>query len=184
MSGSPTPRGRRGSSSWPGQQRPTLLGKGFPRRALSAMDGDPTQGCWTNGMTDWAYHDPRFHKLLDYLSRVPAMQVNDTPSHGIGSGIADGSWWVKFSLTLDHPLAWNVVQEFGHVLNYLSITEPLPTTFKPVSPPPYMNGGPRDFLSWVIECREDAMSPDIVAEWLEGRLPRPVEDEDQWLDDE
>jgi hypothetical protein len=38
-----------------------------------------------------------------------------------------------------------VVQELGHVLNYVSVTEPLPTVFKPVSPPPYMNGDRRSF---------------------------------------
>ena len=67
----------------------------------------------------------------------------------------------------------------AHVLNYLSVDERLPTVFKPVSPPPYLNGGPEDYLSWVIEC-SDEMSPDKVAEWLESRLPQPVEDEDAW----
>ena len=129
-------------------------------------------------------HHPRFHKLLDYLARVPSVEVNDTPSRGFGSGQDEALWWVKFSLDVDHPLAWNVVQELGHVLNLLSIEEPLPTLFKPVSPPPYLNGGPRDFLSWVIECPVEAMAPGTVAEWLEGRLPRPVEDEDQWADDD
>ena len=129
-------------------------------------------------------HEPRFRKLLDFLLRVPAVQANDTPSRGFGSGADDAIWWVKFSLDLDHPLAWNVVQEFGHVLNYLSVDEKLPTAFMPVSPPPYMNGGPRDFLSWVIECPVDALEPDKVAEWLEGRLPRPVDDPDHWADDD
>lgn len=127
-------------------------------------------------------HDARFGKLLDYLARVPSMQVNDTPSRGLASGRNDEIWWVKFSLDLNHPLAWNVVQEFGHVLNLLSAEERLPTSFKPVSPPPYLNGGPREFLSWVIECPIDAMEADTVAQWLEGRLPRPVEDQGQWMD--
>jgi hypothetical protein len=89
---------------------------------------------------------------------------------------------VKFAIDIDHPLAWHVVQELGHVLNYVSLEERLPTSFKPISPPPYMNGGPRDYLSWLIECPREAMSPDTVAKWLEGRLPRPVEDESGWLD--
>ena len=87
---------------------------------------------------------------------------------------------MKFSLDITHPLAWNVVQEFGHVLNYLSVEERLPTVFKPVSPDPYMNGGPDDFLSWVIECESSDFRPGTCAEWLEGRLPRPVDDLDQW----
>lgn len=99
----------------------------------------------------------------------------------VGSGFAEqGQWWVKFSIDIDHPLAWNVVQELGHVLNYLSLEEKLPTVFMPVSPAPYVNGGPREFLSWVIECRDRNFSPADCAEWLEGRLPRPVEDPTQW----
>ncbi len=121
----------------------------------------------------------RFAKLLAFLQRVPAMR--DT----IGSGLFDnGCWWVKFSLQLDHPLAWNVVQEFGCVLNYLSLNERLPTVFMPVSPAPYLNGGPADFLSWVIESKDSAFTPDEAATWLEGRLPQPVDDPAQWDDGE
>ena len=72
------------------------------------------------------------------------------------------------------------MQEMGHVLNYVSVEERLPTVFKPVSPPPYMNGGPDEFLSWVIECPNIEFTPDICAEWLEGRLPRPVEKLSEW----
>jgi hypothetical protein len=126
-------------------------------------------------------HHPDFAELLGFLTRVPSVETNDTAYGGFGSGNDGATWWVKFSLDVDHPLAWNVVQEFGHVLNYLSIEEPLPTAFKPVSPPSYLNGGPRDFLSWVIECPVEAMSPDTVARWLEARLPNPVESEAEWL---
>ena len=84
-----------------------------------------------------------FTTLENYLLRIPAVQGP------IGKGTGDeGLWWVKFSIDIDDPLAWNVVQELGHILNYLSLNERLPTLFIPVSPPPYMNGGPRDFLSW------------------------------------
>jgi len=120
--------------------------------------------------------NPSFEPLVAFLRRVPA--VDHRP---IGNGaLPEGGWWVKFVLELDHPLAWNVVQEFGHVLNYLSLEERLPTVFMPVSPPPYMNGGPRDFLSWVIECRDSAFTPAQAAEWLEGRMPKPVEEQGQW----
>jgi len=121
-------------------------------------------------------HQPQFDRLIAYLSRIPPVEMNDTPSGGVGSGVDDNVWWVKFSISIDHPLAWNAVQELGYVLNYLSASERLPTTFKPVSPPPYMNGGPRDFLSWVIECPVEGISPSKVAEWLKERLPQPVED--------
>jgi hypothetical protein len=72
----------------------------------------------------------------------------------------------------------------GHVLNYISISEPLPTIFKPVSPPPYMNGGPQQFLSWVIESTEKEFSPALCAEWLSGRTPRPIDDLSQWAGDD
>jgi hypothetical protein len=119
--------------------------------------------------------DPRFEVLLTFLRKVPAVDPR------IGSGVAEsGLWWAKFHLDIDHPLAWRVVQEFGHVLNYISIEEPLPTVFKPVSPPVYLNGGPKKFLSWVIESTSTSFTPGLCAEWLEGRLPRPVEDPIQW----
>ncbi|WP_166213010.1 hypothetical protein [Cognatiluteimonas telluris] len=116
-----------------------------------------------------------FDELLSYLTKVPAVTGN------IGSGKFDnGNWWVKLSLDISHPLAWHVVQELGAVLNYLSANERLPTIFMPVSPPPYLNGGPADYLSWVIESKEPSFKPSTVAEWLEGRLPRPVNDLSQW----
>jgi len=118
--------------------------------------------------------------LVEYLLRIPAIQSNETPSRGIGTGSEDGRWWIKFSIDINHDIAWSVVQELGHVLNYLSINERLQTVFKPVSPPPYLNGGPEDFLSWVIEG-DPSVSPDKVAEWLEGRLPRPVENLSEWM---
>ena len=128
-------------------------------------------------MTD--EHHPKFTKLVDFLARIPAIEINDTPSRGIGSGESDAGWWVKFRIDVDHDLAWNTVQEMGHVLNYLAVDERLPTVFKPVSPPPYMNGGPDEYLSWIIEGAD--MPPGTVATWLEERLPKPVEDEAAWL---
>lgn len=116
-----------------------------------------------------------FLKLLTFLGRVPSIGGS---RFGCGR-LSDGNWWVKFTIDLEHRLAWSTVQELGFVLNYVSLKEPLPTVFKPVSPPPYLNGGP-EFLSWVIESTAVDFSPDLAAEWLEGRLPRPVEDASQW----
>ena len=126
-------------------------------------------------MEESAYFEP----LLAYLKRVPAVSAN------IASGkFESGNWWVKFSLDTSSSLAWAVVQELGHVLNYLSLDERLPTVFMPVSPPPYMNGGPEQFLSWVIESADSSFTPASAAEWLEGRLPRPVEDLAEWESDD
>lgn len=117
--------------------------------------------------------------LLAFLERLPAM---DLPAGraSIGAGFADdGRWWVKFSLDTSHRLSWRVVQELGHVLNSLSVDERLPTVFKPVSPPPHLNGGV-EFLSWVIESQDATFTPAQCAEWLRGRLPDPVTDLDAW----
>jgi hypothetical protein len=123
--------------------------------------------------------DRDFTSLLAFLARVPAIEAS------IGKGKTnDGRWWVKFSIDTQHALAWHVVQEFAHVLNYVSVNERLPTRFIPVSPPPYLNGGPKEFLSWVIECDDPTFKPGTATEWLEGRLPRPVEDPSQWPTDE
>jgi hypothetical protein len=117
-----------------------------------------------------------FETLKAFLARVPAVQQ----PIGVGA-LKGGGWYAKFGLDIHHKLAWNVVQELGHVLNYVSVDERLPTVFMPVSPPPYMNGGPEDYLSWVIECRDTSFVPDMAAQWLRGRLPTPVDDERRWL---
>ena len=116
-----------------------------------------------------------FKSLEAYLASVPAVQ--QWFGHGYDES---GGWWVKFGIDIEHPLAWHVVQELGHVLNYLSIDEPLPTVFKPVSPPPYLNGGPKEFLSWVIEPTAPEFTPANCLEWLEGRLSHPVDDVSAW----
>lgn len=123
---------------------------------------------------------PRFDRLVEFLARIPPVETDRSPTRGIERGESSGQWWVQFNLDIDHDLAWYAVQELACVLNYLSLEERLPTVFKPISPAPYLNGGPDEFLSWLIEC-PSTMSPDTVAQWLEGRLPQPVEDEAAWF---
>lgn len=117
-------------------------------------------------------------KLITYINRIPGTKVI---SHDV---TPDAYWWVKLNIDINHKLAWNVVQELGFVLNYISIQEPMPTVFKPVSPPPYINGGPEEFLSWAIESTFNYIDPGWVADIIEGRLPRPVENEEEWGFDE
>lgn len=121
--------------------------------------------------------DLNFDRLHEYFSKVPSVQKERIDSYG-----SDGkqAWWFKFQINVDHPLAWQTVQELGHVLNYISKNERLPTQFLPVSPPPYMNGIARDFLCWVIQCNHADFPPDVVCDWLEARLQNPVDDEAQW----
>ena len=119
--------------------------------------------------------DPRsFTKLLQYLQKIPAMRE---PIH---TGSDEDAWWVQFQIDIKHKTAWQLVQELGFVLNYISLNERLPTVFKPVSPPPYLNGGPGDFLSWIIGCDDLNFRPGSLADILEGRLPRPVDDLKHW----
>ncbi|SNR17208.1 hypothetical protein [Tenacibaculum jejuense] len=112
--------------------------------------------------------------LVDFLNTIPSVEV-------LSSDLTpDAYWWVKLNINIEHTLAWNVVQELGFVLNYISVQEPLPTVFKPVSPPPYLNGGPNEFLSWVLESTYNYIDPKWIKSMLEGRLPNPVEDESNW----
>jgi len=123
---------------------------------------------------------PSFKEIILFLEKVPA--IKSGPSSGV---FDNGIWWIKFQIDIEHPLAWNVVQEVGHIVNYLSIESRLPTIVYPVSPPVYLNGGPKDFLSWVIETKDIEFTPDDLKEWLEGRLPNPVNDVNEWnLDEE
>jgi hypothetical protein len=50
----------------------------------------------------------------------------------------------------------------------------------PVSPAPYLNGGPSEFLAWVIESKDPKFKPGTAAKWLEGRLPNPVDSIAEW----
>lgn len=119
--------------------------------------------------------DRAFQTLRDYLAKIPAV------TGAIWAGFyEDGRWWVKFTIDTEHRLAWHAVQELGQVLNYLSLEERLPAVFYPVSPPSYLNGGPQEFLSWIIELKDKEFKPGTCMKWLEGRLPRPVEDEGEW----
>jgi hypothetical protein len=52
--------------------------------------------------------------------------------------------------------------------------------FYPVSAPPYMNGGPEEFLYWIIDSKEPGFSPDKTKQWLEARLPDPVDSLEEW----
>ena len=118
-----------------------------------------------------------FDRLYEYFAKVPSIQKNLIDAYGTDGKSA---WWFKFQIDVDHPLAWQTVQELGHVLNYISKNERLPTQFLPVSPPPYMNGEAKQFLAWVIQCNHADFPPDVICDWLEARLPSPVEDIEKW----
>jgi hypothetical protein len=112
--------------------------------------------------------------LARYLARLPAVRVRSATA---GTG---GLWRVKLAIDVDHPLAWRMVQELGYALNYVSIAESPSARFYPLSPPPYMNGGPHRFLSWIVEPASPRVSPDDVRDRLEGRLPEVSDDHVAW----
>lgn len=119
-----------------------------------------------------------FKQLLEFTKRTPSIK------NSIATGVYDNqNWWLKFSIDIEDELAWSVVQELGHIINYLSLNERLPVIFYPVSAPPYLNGGPKDFLYWIIESNSNDFTPQDLKQWLEGRLPNPVGDSNEWAMD-
>jgi hypothetical protein len=120
-------------------------------------------------------NNPENKNLVEFLGKIPAI------SKSIADGFHEkGFWWVKLQIDIKNEYAWNVVQELGCVINYISLNERLPTVFYPVSPAPYLNGGPHAFLSWVIENSDAKFTSNDLKDWLEGRLPNPVDDLSQW----
>ena len=61
--------------------------------------------------------DLSFDRLHQFFCKVPSVQKNRIDAYG-----SDGkhAWWFKFQIDTEHPLAWQTVQELGHVLNYIS----------------------------------------------------------------
>ena len=120
-------------------------------------------------------NSPKNRELVKFLGKIPAIRKS------IADGFYEkGLWWVKFQIDINNEYAWNVVQELGCVINYVSLDERLPTVFYPVSPAPYLNGRPYDFLSWVIENKDIEFTSNDLKDWLESRLPNPVDDLTQW----
>lgn len=135
--------------------------------------------------------------LVAFLSRLPSTRVISTSEDDDNQAAEIAAllqrkarsdeatepserWWVKLQIDIRSHMAWHVVQELAHVLNFISLAERLPTVFKPTSSPPYLNGGPDDYLAWVIESTADNVDAAYVAEVLEGRMPQPPEDLTKW----
>ena len=118
-----------------------------------------------------------FEKSINFINKVPWVDY-------ISSWYYDNwNWWLKISIDINNKLSWNVIQELWHILNYLSLDERLPTFFYPISPPPYMNWWPKDYLSWVIESKDEQFSPLKCTQRLKWRLPDPVDDLSLWHND-
>lgn len=123
---------------------------------------------------DQKYISEGLDKIKNLLIKIPCITFISN------SKTDEPFWWLKFSINISSKISWNVVQELGHILNYLSLEEKLPTSFYPVSPPPYMNGGPEEFLNWIIESSIPAVDTNIIYDYLEGRLPEGYDKEENW----
>ena len=115
----------------------------------------------------------RFHKLTNLITEIPAV------CNPIKTGTYEnGFWWVKFSVDINNPLAWNVVQVFAYAINYLSISERLSTVFYPIAQPPFNTENSKDCVEWIIESTSQDFLPNELSEWLEARLPDPANPEE------
>jgi hypothetical protein len=114
-------------------------------------------------------------RLRDVLARIPHVAILQT------SLPIEPLFWVKFKIDLSTPLAWNIVQELSFVLNDVATEDRLPTLFKPVSPPPYLNGGPEEHLAWMVESRIELQDAGQIATMLENRLPKPIGSPEAWV---
>lgn len=120
------------------------------------------------------HHD--FSSLERFVKRIPC--VRDAEGHDE----MEDRWSFWLELDISHEIVWHVIQSFAYVLNGLSLTATLPTRFFPTSAPPYLNGGPYTYLSWRIECTDPKFTPALCQEWLEDRLPKPVEEHAAWFE--
>lgn len=118
----------------------------------------------------------RLAELKRFLDEIPCLEVLSV------SEPDEKLWWIKMKIDVASPIAWHVVQGLGYVFNELSLTDRLPTVFKPVSPPPYLNGGPAEFLYWVVEATIPFFDPEAALSYLKGRLPDPVTGQAAWLE--
>jgi hypothetical protein len=124
------------------------------------------------------YIQAGLENIKTLLLKIPCIQFVATSKKDVAF------WWLKFGIDINSKIAWTVVQELGHILNYLSANEKLPTIFYPVSPPPYMNGGPEEFLSWIIEPVIPSVDTNSIYAYLDGRLPENYDQEESWLLDD
>ncbi len=91
----------------------------------------------------------RLRELKEFVDQIPGVDAISISEPN------EARWWVKLQIDIKSQTAWHVVQNLAFVLNEISVTETLPTTFKPTAPPPYLNGGPDEFLFWVIEAGKE-----------------------------
>ncbi len=114
-----------------------------------------------------AEEDPRFRWLKAFLHLTKAA------TYQTGRIFDDGRWWVQFRLDLDHPKVWIVLQELSFQINNRAVVGKLPVKLIPWSGSPE-NGGPKDQLTWRIECYDERFTPDDLAGQVGAGIARGV----------
>lgn len=84
-----------------------------------------------------------------------------------------GHWWVRFSVSLEHPLSRQSLLRLAEVVNQMCVRDRVPALFYPVAQePPLAN-----CLSWAFEAKNDTFWPAALAASLRELLPRAA---DEW----
>jgi hypothetical protein len=111
------------------------------------------------------------NEVIDFFKKIPAL---DSP---VLISEEEKYWSIDFTIDLDHEIVWNVIQYFGYICNCGGKQGLL---FLPMSPPPYLNGGPYTHMSWSILCKNLDFSLADFLQILEEYLPVPLDDFEQW----
>jgi hypothetical protein len=108
-------------------------------------------------------------QLVDFLRQVPSLR------NFRRSAVDFRSWWVSFEIDLSLPLAWKVIRALALNLNNHSANMWLATVFKPIP-----DKRPDQPTCWRIESTDPLLDPAEVVQWLEMKLPTPLNDVDAW----
>jgi hypothetical protein len=116
-----------------------------------------------------------FNKLNTLLLSIPCVKSVDCYDE------MEDLWSCHIRMDLTHEIVWHLIQGIAFVINDTSITGKLPATFYPTSPPPYLNGGPYNYLHWIIRSESPEFIPDYCCEWFINRFPNNPEFNESWL---
>lgn len=108
----------------------------------------------------WTPTGGEIEELAAFLERLPGVSV-------LAFELAPTTRWrVVIEICAGHELAWRVVQELSFVLNYISVSERLPTVFRPLA------------KGWSVESTLPHVDPRAIAQCLESYVPSPEDPED------
>ena len=113
-----------------------------------------------------------FLEMIGLLSKAPAISYGDSTAT-IGP---DGEWSITFSIDIDHPVGWRVVQKFADLLN-----DPIESGgIAMFHPSPRDEFCPDGRMRWVIGGHTSRIAPKEFALMLYSGLPHPLHDVRVW----